>query len=235
MKEIVARALAKRIQDGETIGVGSGSTAEAAVSAIGRRVAEEGLRVTGVPTSHRTAMFASQAGVSILSPLSDVKISWAFDGADEVDPRFRLIKGNGAAMLNEKILGVRAEKFVVIVTENKLVDSLGKNFPIPVEVIPAAHAYVREQLLKLGARDVTIRAAERKYGPVITENGNLVLDARFDSIPDTLEREINTIVGVVENGLFFNLTDELLVAREDGVWSRTLVDGKVQEELIEKP
>lgn len=235
MKSLVARTLAKRVQEGEVIGLGSGSTVELAIDQIAQRISRDGLRVSGVPTSYRTALVAKQAGIQVLSSIPCPKLSWAFDGADEVDPDSNLIKGRGAAMLSEKIIARQSKGLVIIVSENKLVDQLGKRFPVPVEVVPEAVQLVEEALLKLGARECNLREAVNKYGPVVTEHNNLILDAWFNKIEVGLEQEINSLTGVVENGLFIGFRPELLIARQDGVWSRRFADGKTTETLLESP
>ena len=232
MKALVARALAARVKDGDVLGLGSGSTVELAVDQIGQRVAREGLKVAGVPTSHRIAMIAAKAGIDVLSPVTPVELSWGFDGADEVDPAFNLIKGRGGAMLTEKILAKRVKAFVVIVSEDKLVQKLGMRHPIPVEVIPEATPLVTQLLSTLGAREVVLREATQKYGPVITEHNNVILDAWFDNIHPALEREIKQLTGVVESGLFVGTTREIIVASTTRVYSRTLKDGKVTETAL---
>ena len=232
MKERVAQSLAARVKNGETIGLGSGSTAELAVIAIGKRIAAEKLTVFGVPTSLRTAMLAQQAGIRVLSSVTDVPIDWAFDGADEVDPQLNMIKGRGAMMLNEKINARRAREFVVIVTDDKLVDRLGSKFPVPVEVVPNAVPYVTAELAKLGGHSIEVRQSDKKYGPVITENGNVVIDVRFDSITPDYEVKIKSIVGVVESGLFVGAASQVLVVKTDGVHSLRLSAGKAIEEPL---
>ncbi len=139
------------------------------------------------------------------------------DGADEVDPLFNLIKGGGAAHTMEKIIDQSADKFIVIVDDSKMVDVLGK-FPIPVEVIPPALRIVKEQLMNMGGQP-DLRMAERKDGPVISDNGNFIVDVKFDGIsePGKLEVMLNSIPGVVENGVFAGLADEVLVATTKGL------------------
>lgn len=235
-KALVARYLAKRVKDGDVLGLGSGSTAELAVAEIGKRIAKEKIRVSGVPTSYKIGTFASENGIQVLSSMANIPLSWAFDGADEVDPSFMMIKGRGAAMLNEKIIARRAgENMVIIVSDDKLVERLGQKFPIPVEVIPEAAMLVVDGLKALGATEIVFRQSNAKYGPETTEHNNLILDARFDSIAPELELRMKSITGVVETGLFVGLAKELIVARENGVWSRKLVGGKIEEQLLEAP
>ncbi len=221
MKERVAAALAQRVKDGEVLGVGSGSTTELAIKAIGERIKQEDISVGAVATSYRSAECARDAGMALIEPVSGLSISWAFDGADEVDPKLNLLKGRGAAMLSEKVVAKLAPRFVVIVTAEKLVDRLGEKFPVPVEIIPSAIRLVERELAKLAASEVELRQASKKYGPVITEHGNHVLDVKFSAIEPQLETAINCIPGVVENGLFFDCCHEVLVAESDGIYSLT--------------
>lgn len=217
MKSVVAQALAERVQSGQVLGIGSGSTVEACLEAIGKRIKEEKLVVFGVTTSVYSARCAQAVGIQVLDARSDVAVSWAFDGADEVDPQFNLIKGAGGAMLQEKILARRAGGLIVVATEDKQVAKLGEKFPVPVEVIPEAAGYVEAQLRKLGANEVKMRSGTGIYGTVITEQGNLILDVRFGNITAETEASIKLITGVVDSGLFFGLTKEVLIAGKNGV------------------
>lgn len=232
MKALVAKALAEKVSDGDVIGLGSGSTVELAVEQIGRRVREDGLKVIGVPTSHRIARVADQAGITVVSPYCDYEPTWGFDGADEVDPAFNLIKGRGGAMLPEKIMALRCKEWVVIVSEDKLVKRLGTKHPVPIEVIPEALQVVEKGLKALGARETVLRAATNKYGPEMTEHNNLILDAWFDQITIELDLRIKGIVGVVEHGLFVGMTKEILVSNDSRVWRLKMSGGKVHEEAV---
>lgn len=216
LKERVGIELVKTIQDGETIGAGTGTTVTAALDALSKRVKEEGLSVKVVPTSYQTAWRCAEIGLEVLSPLSVEMLSWSFDGADEVDPQLRLIKGRGGAMLQEKLIAAKSKRFVIAIDETKLVKRLGEKQPIPVEVVPGAVGLVTRQLKKLAATEVLVREAVAKNGPVITEAGNVILDARFSKIEDTLEQEIRSIIGVVESGLFIGYASEVLVGKADG-------------------
>lgn len=217
MRELLAKEIAGRVKDGDTIGFGTGTTVEVAINQIAKRVKDEGLRIAAVPTSIETAQQCEQLGIAVLSSLWAAPLSWGFDGADEVDPKLRLIKGRGGALLQEKILAAKCKHFVVIVDEGKLVARLGEKFPVPVEVIPAAQGVVENGLKKLGGKNITLRQATGKHGPIITEGGNLILDVNFDNIADTLERDIKALVGVVENGIFTKYAHEVLVAGKDGL------------------
>ena len=205
MKALVAKALADRVQDGDLVGLGSGSTVEMALAEIGKRISSENIRVRGVATSFITAQIAAEAGIEVMSSFAGLTLDWAFDGADEVDPKFRMIKGRGAALLSEKIVARCARKLVIIVSEEKLVDTLGSVHLLPIEVIPEAASYVREELSKRGATEVVLRAAEKKCGPVITEHNNVLFDVRFPELYEGIEDELTTIVGVVETGSFFRI------------------------------
>lgn len=235
MKALVARALAKRVKDGDVLGLGSGTTVELAVDQIGQRIARENIRVTVVPTSFRIAMVAESSGLQVLSPTLAKDLDWGFDGADEIDEDFNAIKGRGAAMLLEKIVAKRVKNYIIIVSEEKVVSRLGTRFPIPIEVVPEALHLVNKDLAALGARECVLREATTKYGPVMTEHGNIVVDAWFDNVEPKLEAMLKTITGVVETGLFCGCIHEALIAKTDGVWSKRRVNGKMVEELIEKP
>jgi len=220
MKELVAQELARRIKNGEVIGVGTGSTVELALQEIGKRVKAENLSLKIVPTSLQSAWQCQALGLDVLYPEFRGELAWGFDGADEVDERLMLIKGKGAAMLQEKILAARCKRFVVIVDESKMVKQLGERCPVPVEVVPSASLLVERSLLALGAKEVTLRnCGGGKHGPIITEAGNIVLDALFPSISETLEAQIKCITGVVESGIFTRHASEVLVASPSGVRS----------------
>jgi len=233
-KELVARTLAKKVKNYEVIGLGSGSTAELAVLQIGERIKNEKLQVTGVPTSHRIALCAQAAGIQVLSSITPVRLDWAFDGADEVDANFNMIKGRGAAMLSEKIIAKRAgERLLIIVSEEKIVDKLGSKFPVPIEIIPQALGLVEDALQGLGASEIVIREGNSKYGPTISEHNNLILDVKFKDLQPALEAKIKNITGVVESGLFVGATKEILVSKPDGVWAWKLSQGKIEKSLLE--
>jgi len=219
MKEIVAAEIAKRVKDGERIGVGTGSTVDAALTKIGERIAKEGLDVQVVPTSIQSAWRCHEIGLTVLYPAYKGELAWGFDGADAVNKDLWLIKGKGGAMLQEKILAARCKKFLVIVDDSKMTDNLGAACAIPVEVVPEGVVIVEKGLRELGAKDITLRPATGKHGPIITEAGNVILDASFSNITATLERDIKSIVGVVESGLFIGYTSEVIVAGASGVKS----------------
>lgn len=232
MKEIVGRYVAARAKNGETLGVGSGSTAEAVLNGLIERSKKEKLELSAVTTSFRSALLCEEAGITVLPLTSKQKISWAFDGADEVDPDMRLIKGAGAAILPEKILAVRAGGITAVITEEKLVKRLGERSAVPVEVLPEAIFDIEAKLKTLGAKEVTLRHGTGKFGPVITEHGNMLLDARFDSIPIDLSDRIKVLSGVVETGIFTGLTRDVIVAKKTGVFILRKSPSGVTEEKV---
>ena len=210
-KQKVAQEIAAKVKDGDILGIGSGSTVYLALLAIAKRINAEKLKVKGIPTSLEIAMFCSKLGIPLTS-LFEHKPDWLFDGADEVDPKNSLIKGRGGAMFKEKLLMSCSPVNYIIVDETKMVDKIGTNFPIPIEVFPQALLHVEEELKKLGANSIDLRPAKGKDGPIISENNNLILDCRFDEVPDSLERDIKTITGVIESGLFIGYSLNILTA-----------------------
>lgn len=219
-KELVGLEIAKRVKSGEILGIGTGSTVDAALDALANRIKSEGLKISCVPSSLQSAWRCQEAGIAVLYPGYRGVLDWGFDGADEVDPNLWLIKGLGGALLQEKILAKRCKKFVVIVDQSKLVNRLGERTAIPVEVVPEAYSIVEPSLLKLGAKSVEVRLAVKKHGPIITERGNILIDASFETITQDLETKIKGCVGVVESGLFIGYADEILVA--DGESTRSI-------------
>ena len=210
-KQKVADEIATRVKDGDILGVGSGSTVYVALIAIAKRIKEEGLKVKAIPTSIEISLFCAKLGIP-LTTLFENKPDWLFDGADEVDPDKSLIKGRGGAMFKEKLLISSSPKNYIIVDDSKLVKKLGTNFPVPIEVFPTALLHVEEELKKLGVTELLLRPAKGKDGPIITENGNLILDARFHDIGKDMEQAIKSITGVIESGLFINYNVEILMA-----------------------
>ena len=212
MKRTVGVEAARMVGQGDVVGLGTGSTAEFMIEELGRRVREENLDVVGIPTSFDASVLARRNGIPA-GTLDDVdRVDIAVDGADEVDPAMNLIKGRGAAHLREKIVDGMAERFIVIVDETKLVDRLGTRCPVPLEVLPMAVQPVTRAVEALGGEPV-LRMAVNKDGPVITDQGNMVVDARFDGIDDAhgMESALNNVPGILENGLFVGLATEILV------------------------
>jgi len=175
-KERVAQALAERVEDGMVLALGSGSTAELAIRAIGERCKAEGLKLSALSTSEDSSKLAEAAGIKILDPLEPVEVDFAFDGADEVDTELNLTKGGGGKLLKEKIIAKLAGSLVIIVTEDKLVDNLGKTFAIPVEFVPQAQLLVEQGLRELGFESLKVRVAPNGQ-PFVTESSNFIVDA----------------------------------------------------------
>jgi ribose 5-phosphate isomerase A len=212
-KERAGTWAAAQVADGMAVGLGTGSTAAWFIKGVARRVREENLKVTLASSSFSTSLMAVDLGLTLL-PLEQVKhLDLYADGADEFDPAKRLIKGRGAAMVREKHLVHLSDRFLVLVDPSKRVERLGTNFPVPVEVMPFAVNLVTAELVKLGAQ-VTLRpAGTSKDGPVVTDQGNFVLDARFDAAGDVagLDPVINDIPGVVGHGLFTRYSNRITV------------------------
>ncbi len=216
-KQAVGDQIAHRINDGDCIGVGTGSTVDPAIRAIAERVQREKLRITCVTTSFASAQLCSSLGLQVLSSQSAPAIRLGFDGADEVDPHNVAIKGHGGALLQEKMLAIQAEHFIIIVDHTKKVTALGQHFALPVEVVPSATKHVMACMRELGASEVQLRTvAKGFYGPIFTEAGNLLLDVRFPRLTVAIGNQIKSITGVVEHGLFSAEVDEVLIGYSDG-------------------
>ena len=210
------------VTDGMTVGLGTGSTAAHAIRALGRAV-EDGLDIRGVATSYASHDLAREVGIPLVA-LEDVeRIDLAIDGADQVSDDLALIKGGGAAHAREKVVDAAADQFVVVADPSKETPTLDRS--VPVEVLPDARATVRRAVRDLGGTP-TLRTADHKDGPVVTDNGNLVLDCAFGALsaPDSLATALSAVPGVVAHGLFVGLADEVHVGREDGVTVRTMDD-----------
>lgn len=210
-KERVAKQMAQQAKNGDIIGAGSGSTVYLTLFALAERVQKEGLLIQVIPGSMEISMTCIQLGIPQTTLWAN-KPDWTFDGADEADPAHNLIKGRGGAMFKEKLLICNSSKNFILIDETKLVKQLGSKFPIPVEVFPDALIYVEKQIKELGASEVILRLAKGKDGPILTENGNFILDAHFDSIPLSLEKNIKSITGVMESGLFIGYNPRIILA-----------------------
>lgn len=195
---------AEMVEDGMVIGLGTGSTVFYAIESLSGRI-RDGLSIMGVPTSYQTAMRAREYEIPLTTLDDNPVLDLAIDGADQVDPQFMLIKGRGAALTREKCVASAAFRFVVVVEEAKRVKNLGG--VVPIETLPFATKTAMAQLRGLGCRPF-IREAVKKDGPVITDNGNFIVDCHFEEIPDParLEAEIALIPGVIESGLFTRFT-----------------------------
>ena len=217
-KQAAGRKAATLVRDGMRLGLGTGSTTAYALKAIGRRVREDGLAVEGVPTSFEAERLARTHGIPLTTLDEDPHLDLVVDGADEVDDRLRLIKGRGGAHAREKVVATQADRVVVVVDPSKLVDQLGEQAPLPVEVLPMAVTPVSRALEELGATP-ELRIATEKDGPVVTDQGFWILDARFPegiTAPADLNRTLGVRPGVLDHGLFLNLATDILVGRPDG-------------------
>lgn len=199
-KESVGRYAASLVKDGQIVGLGTGSTTAFTIKELGGRMQKGEISIYGIPTSFQAKLLAIESKIPITS-LDEHDIDIAIDGADEVNPKLHLLKGRGGALLQEKIIDYNAKRFVVVCEERKLVDTLGKSFPVTLEVFPMAYKKVYDSLVSLGKP--ILRIDERKDGPVITDNGNFIIDL-YASVrdPKSMENELNDIPGIFENGIF---------------------------------
>ncbi|MDE3130528.1 MAG: ribose 5-phosphate isomerase A [Acidobacteriota bacterium] len=208
-KRAVAERIAARVSDGALIGVGSGSATYMALWAIGRRVRRESLSIRVVTTSYETETAACTLGIPTL-PLGSMQPEWGVDGADEVDPQGRLLKGRGGAMFMEKILWSTCRSMYLAIDQSKQVERLGQGFPVPIEVDRHAVELVGRALDGHGCERWALRLAGGKDGPLVTEWGNLVIDAWFDPIPEGLHAQLKALPGVIETGLFEGFAFEIV-------------------------
>ncbi len=209
----------KHVKDGFTVGLGSGSTAAYAIKAIGERIKRERLNVLGIPTSYQAFLLAVEQGIVATTLEEHTTINVTIDGADQIDPELNLIKGMGAALAREKIVASASKQNIIIADENKKVQVLGENnHPVPIEVLPFALAIVKRKIEANGGTPI-VRECKGKLGPVITDNGNAVIDAVFGPISDVaaLEQKLKMIPGVVETGLFVGSTDIVYVGTRSAV------------------
>lgn len=179
---------------------------------------KDGLSITGVPTSYQSKLLCRNAGIPIADPFLFDRLDLAIDGADEIDKNLNAIKGGGAAHAVEKIIATMAHEFVIIADESKLVENLGVGFPIPLEVLREATSLVIKSAKNLGA-EPKVRTGSGKDGPVVTENGNIIIDLFFKTPPDIylIEKTFKLLPGVLETGLFINIAKKALIATETGV------------------
>lgn len=215
MKKQAAEKAVQYIEDGMTIGLGTGSTVEFAIKKIGEMV-KTGLHIEGVPTSLKTKRFAMELQIPLTELDDRTEIDITIDGADEVDSNLNLIKGGGGALTREKIIAYHSKKVIIIVDETKIVKGLGCDCALPVEVTRFAWAATKKTLEKLGCTAELRKIMDEAF---ITDNQNYIIDCEFGKIadPETLEKDINNIPGVLENGLFIDLVDEVIVGSKQGM------------------
>jgi ribose 5-phosphate isomerase A len=219
-KRLAGRAAVDSVRSGMTLGLGTGSTVRYFLEGLSEALKRGYLRgIQGVATSKETTELSRDLGIPMIDPEAHAfVVDLAIDGADEVDPGLDLIKGLGGALLREKVVVQRAERFVVIVDAGKLVARLGVRAPVPVEIVPFGWRTHLDAFRRMGSEPVLRMAGENE--PYLTDNGNLIVDLRFEGgIPDpeVLEGELCRRTGVVTSGLFLGCTDEVIVGREDGV------------------
>lgn len=222
-KKNAAIEAAKHVKNSFVIGLGSGSTAAYAIEEIGRRVKSEKLRVLAVPTSYQAFNLAVKHGIPTTTLEEHTTLDLTIDGADQIDEKLNLIKGMGGALAREKIVASASKKLIIIADEKKKVKTLGENnHPLPLETLPFAVALVMRKIAELGGKPM-IREGVRKVGPVITDNGNFVIDATFGLIlrPNELERKLKGLAGIVETGLFIKMANTIYIGKRSSVETLT--------------
>ncbi|GIO24815.1 ribose-5-phosphate isomerase RpiA [Oceanobacillus sp. J11TS1] len=215
LKKAVGEKAASLVKDGMKVGIGSGSTVYWLVRALGERIQKEGIHIEGIPSSIQTEEWAKEFGVPLTDFATTKELDVTIDGSDEVDPDFQLIKGGGAALFREKIIAQAAKELIIIVDQSKLVEQLGA-YALPVEILPFAWERTAYEIEKLGC----VPALRLKEGkPLVTDNGNYIVDCPFEKIKDPaeLDQKLQKIVGVVETGLFINMATSVIIGSPEGV------------------
>ena len=213
-KQNAARTAVDQIEDGMMVGLGTGSTAAFAISYLGEKV-RSGLTISAIPTSEASKKQAQSEGIPLIDFETSSSIDICIDGADEIDSELNMIKGGGGALLREKIVASSAKRYLIIIDSSKQVETLG-TFPLPVEVIPFGWQVVSRKLKEMNASPELRKSGSQ---PFVTDEGNYILDCRFNSILEVeqLETELNRIPGIVENGLFVAMCDQMIVGKGDQV------------------
>ncbi|MCK5587957.1 MAG: ribose-5-phosphate isomerase RpiA [Candidatus Lokiarchaeota archaeon] len=217
LKKMSAEAALEQIKDGMILGMGSGSTVMHVIKLVGQRIKNEDMAIMAVPTSYDTAQLCISSNIPLTTLDEYPSLDLAIDGADEVDPNLNLVKGGGAALTREKIVGSAARLFMILVDESKLVKKLGDKSHLPFEVLPFAITPVIHRLQDFGKPQ--LRMSAKKLGPIVTDNGNFIVDLHHLEITNysEMEKQLNNIPGVIENGLFVNMVDLVYVGSEKGV------------------
>lgn len=215
-KKLAGEASLRYVQNGQVVGLGTGSTAKFAIEALGAKV-KAGLKIRGIPTSVRSRDLATQLGIPLTNFEEVQQIDVTIDGADEFDPKLNLIKGGGGALLREKIVASASKKLIIVTDATKQVEMLGK-FPLPVEVIKFAQALVAKEITALGAvvkLRLAVETSSDNAAPYLTDEGNHILDCSFGEIPDpaALALKLSQIPGVVEHGLFIGMASAVIMAK----------------------
>ncbi len=208
----------RELKDGTTIGLGSGTTVLKALELAAGRIRKENLHITFVPTSYQMEIAARKLGLKIANLEEDKDLDLALDGADQVQWRtLDMVKGGGAALLREKIVDSAAKRLVIVIDERKLAKTLGGDQPIPVEIVPFAYHSTFGEIKRVSEKAV-LREGAGKVGPIVTDNGNLIVDAYFRNLrrPEIVHEKLKKIPGVVETGLFLEMCDVAYVGRRDG-------------------
>jgi ribose 5-phosphate isomerase A len=215
-KKKVALEAVSLVKDGDIVGLGSGSTAAFSIEEIGDRIQKENLKILGVPTSYQAFILASAKAIPITTLNEHPHLDIIIDGADQVDGALNLLKGRGGALTKEKIVASASQRRVYVVDETKITDRLGADQSVPVEVLPFAYPTIMLKISKMRGTPI-LREASKKAGPVITDNGNFVLDVDFGLIenPVELNRNLKTIPGVVETGIFAQIADIVYIGKRD--------------------
>ena len=208
-KEKIAKQITEKVKDGQVIGFGSGSTSYLTVIEIAKKIKEENINIIAIPTSLEIKMLCARLEIPTAS-IMEMKPDWSFDGADEVDNNNWMLKGRGGAMFKEKLNIANSPITYILIDRSKRVEKLGSKFKVPVECFPEAINYVNEELVKLGGKEIELRKAMGKDGPILTENNNVILDAKFEEITKELEKDIKAIPGVIESGLFIDYNVEIV-------------------------
>jgi ribose 5-phosphate isomerase A len=217
-KKAAAEAAAKLVETGMVVGLGTGSTAAFVVSELGRRVAQEGLRIVGIPTSERTAEHARSLKIPLATLAEHTEIDLTIDGADEVERgTLYLIKGHGGALLREKIVAAASKRMAVVADETKLVGHLGTHFSVPVEVVPFGWQATERKLRQLGANPTLRLGADKK--PYVTDGGHYIVDCAYGPMqaPKEVAHRLDHVVGTVEHGLFLGFASQVFVGGQRGV------------------
>lgn len=211
-KQQVAKRLAKRLKNGDVVGVGSGSTSFLAIKELTHKREKDGFNFSAIPSSIEMELICSALNIPTISLLAKTP-DWSFDGADEVDEDGNMIKGRGGAMLREKMLIKASPEVYIVIDHSKRVKRLGQNFPVPIEIHPNAINIVIKALeQEKNVTNTLLRQAIAKDGPVITEDGNLILDVKLNTISTNTEDRLKSIVGVVETGLFIGYKPNIILA-----------------------